>query len=531
MEKKTKIFQEMNIKKELKSAIQAMGFEEATPIQAEAIPPIIEGNDFIGIAQTGTGKTCAFGIPAIEKLNTKDTNVQILVLCPTRELVIQTGEELQSLSQKLRGVKICTIFGGQPIERQIVALKKKPQIVIGTPGRIMDHMRRKTIAFDGISMFILDEADEMLNMGFREDLDVILKKANPERQTVLFSATMSKDILQITKKYQKKQVVKVEIEHKTLTPPKIEQYRIKVSEDKKVEMLTRIIDSEDTKLAVIFCNTKRKVDALQENLSLRGYQASGLHGDMKQSQRDSVIKRFKNGKVDILIATDVAARGIDVDGIDMIFNYDIPADEEYYVHRIGRTGRAGKEGKAITFVTAKEMYKIRNLEKYTHAVLKEYEVPSAKLVKEKKINDLLETVTREIEQTNMAEEMQLLEEYLQNVEVDALEVAAALLKRTLGKEETSFVMSDKETNDKRKTDKIRLFITLGKLDGFRRSDLREYVCKQAHVSRSDISDVEVLDKFSFVTVKEKVAPLMIEKLDQTKYHGRKVAVEESTKKG
>ena len=342
MEKKTKIFQEMNIKKELKSAIQAMGFEEATPIQAEAIPPIIEGNDFIGIAQTGTGKTCAFGIPAIEKLNTKDTNVQILVLCPTRELVIQTGEELQSLSQKLRGVKICTIFGGQPIERQIVALKKKPQIVIGTPGRIMDHMRRKTIAFDGISMFILDEADEMLNMGFREDLNVILKKANPERQTVLFSATMSKDILQITKKYQKKQVVKVEIEHKTLTPPKIEQYRIKVSEDKKVEMLTRIIDAEDTKLAVIFCNTKRKVDALQENLSLRGYQASGLHGDMKQSQRDSVIKRFKNGKVDILIATDVAARGIDVDGIDMIFNYDIPADEEYYVHRIGRTGRAGK---------------------------------------------------------------------------------------------------------------------------------------------------------------------------------------------
>ncbi len=523
-----KKFSEMNIRKEIKSAIEKMGFEEATPIQAQAIPAIMSGRDFIGIAQTGTGKTCAFGIPAIEKVDTKNDSVQILILCPTRELVIQTGEELQSLASNIKGLQLTTIYGGQQIDRQIVALKKKPQIIIGTPGRIMDHMRRRTIKFDNISMIVLDEADEMLNMGFREDLDIILEKANVDRQTVLLSATMSKDIMNITKKYQKSDALKIEIKHKTLTAPKIEQFMVNVEESKKIDVLTRILDSEEINLAVIFCNTKRKVDELEEHLKIRGFQVDALHGDMKQSQRDIVMRKFRNGKTNILIATDVAARGIDVEDIEVIFNYDMPTDEEYYVHRIGRTGRAGKSGRAITFITSKEKYKLKFIEKYTNVAMKPYEVPTAKFLNEKRTNSLLEKIASEINSNDLTEEISIIENYLTTSDVSTIDFAAMLLKMKLDKNKLSASDDVSTARNNSKSDSVRLFITLGKMDNLKRGDLKDLVVKESDISKSDIYDAEVLDKFSFVTTNEEAAQKIIKGLNETKYNGRRVAVEIST---
>ena len=339
-------FEELEIDSRIIRAITDMGFEEATPIQAKAIPMVLSGADVIGQAQTGTGKTAAFGIPMLERVNPKDKHLQALVLCPTRELAIQVADEIRRLAKYMHGIKVLPIYGGQDIVKQIRSLKSGVQIVIGTPGRVMDHMRRKTVKFDHVEMVTLDEADEMLNMGFREDIETILEKVPKERQTVLFSATMPKPILEITGKYQEDaQMIKVV--RKELTVHNIEQYYFEVSPKSKEEVLSRLLDIYNPTLSIIFCNTKRQVDELVSNLKGRGYFAEGLHGDMKQQQRDRVMNSFRNGRTDILVATDVAARGIDVDDVDIVFNYDLPQDEEYYVHRIGRTGRAGKSGLAF----------------------------------------------------------------------------------------------------------------------------------------------------------------------------------------
>jgi ATP-dependent RNA helicase DeaD len=529
-------FEQMEINDEIKKAIKKMGYEEATPIQAKAIPTVLEGKDFIGIAQTGTGKTCAFGIPVINRIDTFSDDVQALILCPTRELVIQTCEELVSLAHFTEGVKIVPIYGGQQIERQMTALKRKPQIIIGTPGRIMDHMRRKTIKLNTIDMLVLDEADEMLNMGFREDLDVILANSDKERQTVLFSATMSPAILNITKKYQKKDVVKLEIEHKSLTAPKIKQFMIRIQENKKLEVLTRIIDSEEIKLSLIFCNTKRKVDELVENLRFRGYQIEALHGDMRQSQRDTVMKKFRTSKLNILVATDVAARGIDVDDIEVVFNYDIPADEEYYVHRIGRTGRAGREGKSISFVTPREMFKARDIQRYTNAIMEEYEIPSSKDVNDKKYIKLFSDAIKLFEENDLSEESKMIESHLENIEISVMDLAAGLVKLALKDSITNIkdlVMKDEDFTRKdrgeTRPDRTRLFMTIGKLDELTRNTLKDYIIEQTGIDRSDIHDAEVLDKFSFVTLSKEAAKVVLEKLNNTRYNERKLCIEESTK--
>ena len=530
-------FEQMEINDEIKKAIKKMGYEEATPIQAKAIPTVLAGKDFIGIAQTGTGKTCAFGIPVINKIDTFSNDVQALILCPTRELVIQTCEELVGLSHFTEGVKIVPIYGGQQIERQITALKRKPQIIIGTPGRIMDHMRRKTIKLDTIDMLVLDEADEMLNMGFREDLDVILANSYKERQTILFSATMSTSILNITKKYQKKDVVKLEIEHKSLTAPNIKQFMIRIQENKKLEVITRILDSEEIKLSLIFCNTKRKVDELVENLRFRGYQIEALHGDMRQSQRDTVMKKFRTSKLNILVATDVAARGIDVEDIEVVFNYDIPADEEYYVHRIGRTGRAGKEGKSISFVTPKEMYKARDIQRYTNATMEEYEIPSSKDVNDKKYIKLFSDAIKLFEQNDLSEESKMIESHLENIEISVMDLAAGLVKLALKDSITNIkdlVLKDddftrKDRGDSSRPDRTRLFMTIGKLDELTRNTLKDYIIEQTGIDRSDIHDAEVLDKFSFVTLSNEASKVVLAKLNNTTYNERKLCIEESTK--
>ena len=328
------LFNQLNVSEEILNAAKDMGFEETTPIQGKAIPIILEGKDIIAQAPTGTGKTCAFGIPAIENIDLSNDKVQVLILAPTRELVIQITEELSALAKYKRGTRILPIYGGQQIDRQISALRKRPQIIVGTPGRIMDHLRRGTLKIDQLKMIILDEADEMLNMGFREDIDIILESVPEERQFVLFSATLAKAILDIANKYQHDPVT-VNVVHKELTVPTIKQFYLEVRDSNKVEVLSRLIDANNFKLSVVFCNTKKRVDDLCGDLQARGYSAESLHGDMKQLQRDNVMARFRNGLIDILIATDVAARGIDVDDVDAVFNYDVPSDEEYYV-QIGR---------------------------------------------------------------------------------------------------------------------------------------------------------------------------------------------------
>ena len=374
-------FKDLNISSEIQRAVKDMGFEEATPIQSLAIPHVLEGKDVTGQAQTGTGKTAAFGIPILETVDPSNKDLQAVILCPTRELAIQVAEEMKKLSKYMRKIGILPVYGGQPIERQIKALKKGVQVIIGTPGRVMDHMRRGTIDMGSVRMLVLDEADEMLDMGFREDIEFVLDYIPDERQILLFSATMSPDILYITRRYQEAPEF-LKVVPKELTVPEIKQVYFEVKEKMKLDVLSRLLDINDFKLSLVFCNTKRRVDKLVNHLQIRGYAADGLHGDMSQRQRDNVMSKFRSGNIEILVATDVAARGIDVDNVEAVFNFDVPNDDEYYVHRIGRTGRAGKSGIAFTFVSGKEVYQLRDIMRYTKTKIEQQQIPSASDVAE-----------------------------------------------------------------------------------------------------------------------------------------------------
>lgn len=423
-------FKDLKLSREIQKAITDMGFEEATPIQAQSIPLMLEGKDVIGQAQTGTGKTAAFGIAAIEKVDPKNLAVQAVILCPTRELAIQVSEELKKLSKYKRGIEILPVYGGQPIDRQIRALKKGVQIIIGTPGRVMDHMERRTLKLEGVKMMVLDEADEMLDMGFREDIELIMKKIPLERQTILFSATMSRAILDLTKRYQKKPQM-IKLEHKEMTVPKVEQFYYEVKSQLKPEVLSRLIDVNDIKLSLVFCNTKRRVDELVDILKSRGYLADGLHGDLQQRQRDIVMSKFRRKEIEILVATDVAARGIDVGDIEAVFNYDIPADDENYVHRIGRTARAGKAGRAINFVTGREVYRIRQIQQFTKSRIIAQKIPSVSDIEEIKTNLLMEKVKVIVDAGHLGEYSNMVEKLTQE-DYTTLEVASALLKMVMG---------------------------------------------------------------------------------------------------
>jgi len=394
-------FEDFNISDKLLKAIKDIGFEAPSPIQARAIPKLLQGYDLIGQAQTGTGKTVAFGIPMIEKIN-QEKYVQGIVLCPTRELSIQVTEELKKLS-KYKKLEILPIYGGQSIERQINILKKNVDIVVGTPGRILDHLERGTLKLENLKFFVLDEVDEMLNMGFQEDVENILEYVKSDKQTVFFSATIPESIMNLAKKYLKNPEI-IKVVHKELTVPSIKQYYFQLLEKDKTEVLCRLIDINDFKLSLVFCNKKVKVDELANSLTNRGYQVGALHGDMKQSQRELILKKFRKGQIEILIATDVAARGLDINGVEAVFNYDIPYDEEYYVHRIGRTGRAGKTGVAYTFVVGKEIFKLKDIEKYAKIKITYKKIPSIKEIEESKIDKLVNNLVLNIKEIENYEE-------------------------------------------------------------------------------------------------------------------------------
>lgn len=413
-------------------AVEEMGFETMTPIQEQAIPVMLEGRDLIGQAQTGTGKTAAFGIPIIQKIDPEEKGLQAIILCPTRELAIQAAEEIRRFAKYMHEVKVLPVYGGQDISRQIRALSKGVQIVVGTPGRVMDHMRRHTLKTSKVRIVVLDEADEMLNMGFREDIETILKDMPEERQTALFSATMPRPILEITKEYQKEDAEYIRVTPKEVTIPLIKQAYYQVQRKDKEEVLTRLIDYYHPKRSLIFCNTKRMVDELSEHLKDRGYQAEGLHGDLSQGQRDTVMNLFRGGRMDILIATDVAARGIDVDDVEAVFNYDVPDDIEYYVHRIGRTGRAGKTGRSFTLVVGREMYKIRDIERVCHTKIRERSIPSAADITSVKAEKVLGEAIDTIQNKNLDTAMDFLREKLVDSEYTALELAAAFMRMKMG---------------------------------------------------------------------------------------------------
>ena len=529
------LFKNLNVSKEILDALEKMGFEEATPIQSQSIIPVLEKKDVTAQAPTGTGKTCAFGIPLIESIDIESTNVQGLILCPTRELVIQTTEELLKVAQFKKGIKVVPIYGGQQIDRQIFALKKKPQIVVATPGRMMDHLRRKTIKIDHLKTVVLDEADEMLNMGFREDIDIILETVPVDRQTVLFSATLSKEILDISNKYQKEDKEIIKVTHKELTVPTIEQYYLEVKGPKKLDVLTRLIDANNYKLCLVFCNTKRRVDELTEELAARGYSAEALHGDMKQLQRDRVMMRFRKGMVDILIATDVAARGIDVDDIEAVFNYDLPTDEEYYVHRIGRTGRAKKKGVSYTFVAGKEIYKLKDIIRYTKSIIKPYKAPTVSDVEEIKVKVLLNKVEEIIKNGKLTKYVDYIEKFISEDETNeftTLDIAAALMnmimaQNTPEKTEDDEALEEASKKSGAQRGMTRLFINLGTLDRIRPRHIVEVIASNTTIQGGVIGAIDIYDKYSFVEVPSQFSAEVIEALNTMNFKGRKIAIEEA----
>lgn len=367
-------FSEMGLGDPLLKAVTAMGFEEATPIQERAIPIILQGRDLVGQAQTGTGKTAAFGIPILERINPKQKDIQALVVLPTRELAVQVSDELSKLGQ-FKGVRVLPIYGGQPIDRQLRALAHYPHVICGTPGRLLDHINRRTLRLDRTQVVVLDEADEMLDMGFLEDIEAILGRVPEDSQTLLFSATMPGPIKELARRFLKNPE-SVSIERAELTAPSIEQVYCEANDQQKFDVFSRLLDIDNPDLALVFVRTKRRVDELADALQKRGYEAKGLHGDMNQRQRDEAMRKFREGRINLLVATDVAARGLDVSGITHVYNFDIPQDPESYVHRVGRTGRAGRTGVATTLVTYREMRLLRMIEQLTKARIKRKPVPT-----------------------------------------------------------------------------------------------------------------------------------------------------------
>jgi ATP-dependent RNA helicase DeaD len=525
-------FEEMDLNPQILKAVEEMGFEEMSPIQVKAIPVLLTGKDVVGQAQTGTGKTAAFGIPLLQKINPREKNLQALVLCPTRELAIQVAEEFRKLGLFMHGVKILPVYGGQEISKQIRSLKSGVQVIIGTPGRVMDHMRRKTVKFDHINMVVLDEADEMLNMGFREDIETILKEVPEERQTVLFSATMPAPILEIARTYQKNAEM-IRMVKKELTVPKIEQFYYEVSPKNKEEVLSRLIDMYNPKLSLVFCNTKKQVDELTQALQVRGYFAEGLHGDLKQQQRDRVMNSFRNGRTDILVATDVAARGIDVDDVEAVFNYDVPQDDEYYVHRIGRTGRAGREGRAFTLVVGKEVYKLRDIMAYCKTKIKLQPIPSINDVTAVKAEKILDKIDTMIQNEDLTKLIDLIEERINGASYTSLDIAAAFLKMTMG-DDSGKAEEDKVYEDFGNTGAeegmVRLFINLGKKQNIRPGDILGAIAGETGMPGKLIGSIDMYDKYTFVEVPREYASDVIQTMKTVKIKGKSINIEPANKK-
>jgi len=510
-------------------AIEEIGYVTPSPIQAEAIPVVLAGKDIIGQAQTGTGKTAAFMLPILEKVDPKSRNVQALVLCPTRELAVQVHEESKKFARNNRDLQILSIYGGQSYDPQIRALKKGVQIVVGTPGRVMDHMRRGTLKLENLKMLVLDEADEMLNMGFKDDIEEILEKTPNDRQTVMFSATMAREIQNIARTYPKKpEIVKVTSEE--LSNKKIDQYFIEVKRQDRVQAMIRCIDMMGLTSSIVFTNTKREVDELVSKLQEEGYVTEGLHGDLKQAQRDRVMNSFRRKNVNILVATDIAARGIDVSNVEAVFNYDIPLNEENYVHRIGRTGRAGSTGLSITFVFGKDMFRIRRIEDYTKSKMTKMPIPSIEEIQAKKSTNVIDDVVANLEGQDFTKENELIAAILEKG-YTIEQVAAGLLRMKIGQSTKKYTHIDDASSAAKpkgiRKNEVRLFVNVGSKQKVKAKDFVGMLTKKSDIPARAIGDIDVYKKFTFINVDKAHANNIVRKLNTKLINGKPIRAEKT----
>ena len=564
-------FAALGLDERILRAISDMGFDAPSPIQEQAIPTEKAGRDVIGQAQTGTGKTAAFGLPLLEKIDPAVKKLQAVILCPTRELAIQVSDELHRYAKYLHGVRILPVYGGQDIVKQIRGLKDGTQVMVGTPGRVMDHMRRGTVKFDHVHTAVLDEADEMLDMGFIDDMNTILSELPEERQTVMFSATMPREIVDLANRFLNDPAI-VRVAKKELTVPEITQYYYDVRPNRKTEVLCRLLDLYEPKLSVVFCNTKRKVDELVDELKSRGYYAEGLHGDLSQAQRDRVMGSFRKHLTEILVATDVVARGIDVEDIDAVFNYDIPQDDEYYVHRIGRTGRAGKSGTAYSLVVGREVYKLRDIQRYCRTKIIPQAIPSLGDINEIRSEKILDKAVDILEKNdgNLKKMFDILDQRIFEDEVSSMDLAAALLMMHMGEMKTEDDIADakvprnlddlgrfsdasygrdrmrggkyadkgrkldgrklrvKRRNDDRGDDMVRLFINVGRNQHVKPGDIVGAIAGEAGVSGSVVGAIDIKESYSFVDVDRRNAEKVMRAMMNAKIRGLTVHMEKAT---
>ncbi|MDK2946649.1 DEAD/DEAH box helicase [Geotoga petraea] len=517
-------FEELGLSKETLSALKKKGFEEPTPIQEKTIPILMnEDKDVIGQAQTGTGKTAAFGIPIIEDLeHSKSRDVQALILAPTRELAVQVAEEINSLKGS-RNLFVLPVYGGASIDHQIRGLKRGADIVVGTPGRVIDHINRGTLKLNSLKYMILDEADEMLNMGFIEDVEKILAETNQNKKMLLFSATMPKKILNLAKRFMKNYEI-VTVEEENLTTDLTDQIYFEVRNSDKFESLCRIIDVEKEFYGLVFCRTKVNVENVANKLIDRGYSAEALHGDISQYQRERILRKFKSQNINILVATDVAARGIDINNLTHVINYSLPQNPESYVHRIGRTGRAGQEGTAITFVTPEEYRKLAFIKRYAQTEIRKEKIPEIKdiiSIKKQRIQDELKDI---VAKNDYEEYMDLAKEMIK--ENSPEEAIAALIKLSFSDELSEEGYNEIKEVNIDKSGKTRLFVALGREKGYNPKKLAEYIEKETKVDQKKIRDIKIMDNFSFVTVPFEEAEIILGTFQKQK-RGRKSLVEKA----
>ena len=537
-------FNELKINPILKDGINNVGFQELTEIQEQVIPIALKGNDVIGQAPTGTGKTLAFGIPILEHLNEDNHDIESLILAPTRELAVQIAKEINSINTYFINALALPIYGGELIDKQIISLKKKPKIICCTPGRLIDHLKRGTIKLDKITTVVLDEADEMLNMGFIDDIKEILSLVIKPHQTMLFSATFNKEVEDIALRFMNKPK-KILISHGSLTVDAIDQKYVYCKVSDKVEIISRLIEINEYKLVMIFCNTKKTVDEVTSSLLTRGFLCETLHGDMRQMARDRVMDRFRKGTINILVASDVAARGLDIDNVDVVFNYDLPTDEEYYVHRIGRTGRATKKGISISLVSRGEMNKLKVIMRYAKTSVESIPVPSLDKIIKIRTRRLL---NRAIEIANENENFEnsdyesnkllsIIDKQLQKFEgVDREILVKGLLSIIINADGRNQEIEDitsetlKEIDVRREKDKhgeVRMFMTLGKNDDIRVYTITDMLVKNCGISNECINDVTIKDSFTFFTVPKSVAKDVLLCNNEIRYKGRRISIQEA----
>lgn len=522
-----KTFKEFGLIDELIKAIDDVGYETPSPIQLKTIPVLLEGRDIIGQAQTGTGKTAAFALPGLQKIDTSTSSIQLLVLTPTRELAIQVAEAFHTYAKHLGRVRVLPVYGGQSITQQIKHLRSGVQVIVGTPGRVMDHMRRETINLSSLKMVVLDEADEMLRMGFQEDVEWILGHTPETRQTALFSATMPRQVRRIAEKYLN-DPVNIETERKTMTVPTISQFYVNVSEGQKVDALTRILeaDSSPGEAVLIFHRTKIGADQLTEKLQARGYAAEAMHGDMNQNQRESVIKRLKNGQVEIVVATDVAARGLDVEQITSVINYDMPGDTEVYVHRIGRTGRAGREGKAILFVTPRQQRMKRDIENYTKQHIEPFRMPTQADVASRRVAILKERILDTLAKQDLELYLSLVEELAEECGCDIAEIAAAATYLAVGDKPLEVKVQPKAEQLVKQWSEgmTRLFVDVGRRDGVSAGDIVGAIANEGNVPGKAIGAIDIYDRFTLVDVPSEFTGQVIEQMRNSRIRSQKANV-------